>query len=221
MNLKNAAVKAVETVISYQINPSHPDPLQILQKLPNVLLIGYSINSDDPEIQPPISSGQDALTMASRKNGKLRYIILYDQSIPQERLRFALARELGHVILQHDGADPESVWSEEASCFAHHFLCPLPMTHPVSQASGPINYRPVRMSISWELKDSRVFDSIEEMKAYIVNEKNKFYHYIGSKKVCRLVDVKLEKPCDYDRFTGWKNCFDIVLNGETVGHCGE
>ena len=39
----------------------------------------------------------------------------------------ALARELGNVVLEHDGTLPEEIRNEEARAFAHHFLCPRPL----------------------------------------------------------------------------------------------
>ena len=71
------------------------------------------------------------------------------------------------------------------------------------------------------MKDSIAFDSIEEMKAHVADERNRFNRFVGNGKTFAAEDVKIVKNYGQDRWTGWKNSCDIVLNGQTVGHCGE
>ena len=126
-DLKKAAEQGEFAIYKFKVNLNDIDPLPILEALPNVLLISYDSSYEPISIPNPMfaSDNLDSFTLVNKKDGKLQYIIVYNQSISRERLRLALARELGHVILQHDGTNPEFVWNEEASCFAHHFLCPL------------------------------------------------------------------------------------------------
>ena len=50
-----------------------------------------------------------------------------------------LARELGHIVLQHDGITREtSVRMAEAKCFAHHLLSPRPVISMLQQSGLPI-----------------------------------------------------------------------------------
>jgi hypothetical protein len=53
-------------------------------------------------------------------------------------LQRALAREMGHIVLGHDGSLPEDVRMAEALTFAHHFLCPRPLIHAVQEAGIPL-----------------------------------------------------------------------------------
>ena len=218
MNLKNAARKAVETLLEYHVSFANPDPLPVLQKMPNVALVAYSMD----EMPVLADSNQEAFTLVNRIGGGLKYIVIYNRSLPAHRLRLVLAKELAHVVLQHDKHSPEHIWAEESSCFAHHFLCPMPLADPFVLMKKRINYRPHHESLLWSMKMIRNFDNIDEMKRFIANERNCYLKAIGKKKACyHKEDVEFVHPSDYDQITGWRNCYDIVLDGQTVGYCGE
>lgn len=208
-NIETAAIKAVETVARFGLNPRIADPLSVLKRLNNVYLISH----DSPIGQ--LEANQDAVTLVNRGETGLQYILIYNRDIDPYKLRFALARELGHIILEHDGNSPEDVWSSEAICFAYHFLCPLPLR------VKKINYRPIRSNLSWEMKESLVFESVDAMKSHIVDERNKYNRFIGRHDIYAADDVELVKQLDSDHRTGWKNCYDIVIDGKIIGHCGE
>lgn len=221
-DLKRAATKAIDTLIYYGADPSNIDPFIIYSKLPNVVLVSCDDNQNVSYLCEFLVSDRnhDAVTLVNKKNGILKYIVVYDPNLPPYKLRFALARELGHVILEHDKTDPEGVWIEEAVCFAYHFLCPTPLFYQMTEPHK-INYRPQRNNLSLEMKDHRIFDSIDHMKLYIIEEQNRINRYIGLKGVLDTEDVKLHHKEDYDKITGWKNFREVVLNGKIVGFCGE
>lgn len=50
------------------------------------------------------------------------YLILYDENVTVQRLRFSMAHEIGHVLLNHK--DDSNVEETEANCFASHLLIP-------------------------------------------------------------------------------------------------
>ena len=50
----------------------------------------------------------------------------------------AVARELGHAVLGHDGSRPEDVRTMEAMFFARHLLCPRPLIRAIQDANIPI-----------------------------------------------------------------------------------
>ena len=207
-NYTEAATKAIETVSFFG-----DDPLEILNKLHNVLVISYSFSSMDGELL--IDESTDAISMVNRKNGKLQYIILYNSNLSPAQVRLALARELGHVMLEHDGNGDEFVWIEEANCFAHHFLCP--MVKPKK-----IQYRSKQKTLLWELKTVQPFDSVESIKAYVADKKNRYNRIVREDRPQYTADdVKLCNQKDFDNITGWRNCYDVILDGETVGYCGE
>ena len=61
---------------------------------------------------------QDAITMY--RNGS--YLVIYNQELPCRIIRHAIARELGHIVMEHDGSRPEDVRMAEAEYFAEQFL---------------------------------------------------------------------------------------------------
>lgn len=201
-NYKNAAIKAMETYSKYG-----SDPLSILNQFPNVRVFPFSID--------PSFDSCDAFTCVRESDDSFQYIIMYNNALPSYIIKRALARELGHIVLKHDGNSPENIWMEEANCFAYHYICPV--TH-----FKKIKYRPRLANLSWEMKEVCVFDSIDNMKLYVVEEGNKFNRFIRSNKSnYQINDVELLEKAGFDNITGWKNCYDVVLDGRTVGYCGE
>lgn len=199
-NYKNAAAKAYETFDQFGTT----DPLQILRQLPNVLII--SVGSSDMTVD------QDSFTCVDGE----KYIVFYNASNSDIRLRAALARELGHVILQHDGKDPEDIWLEEATCFAYHFLCPPPAS------CIEIKYRPDLSSISMSFKSMQVFPSITALKKAIAEEHTRAARYVGhSHKSYSPDDVEIRNLNQKDIFANWNNYSAVIVGGKPVGYCGE
>ena len=62
----------------------------------------------------------------------------YNQQLPLVLIQRSLSRELGHIILGHDGTLPEDVRNEEARAFANHLLVPRPLIHAIRSAGIPI-----------------------------------------------------------------------------------
>ncbi|MBO7662850.1 MAG: hypothetical protein J6U01_05725 [Clostridia bacterium] len=130
-----AATKATETLIKFGINSAPVDPLPILKKTPGVLVVSYQSLSDDLDrdrqcmIETFGEKNQDAFTSVNIKDGKKLYIVTFNQMLSLSLVQRALARELGHILLGHDGTRPEDVRNEEAKCFAHHLLVPRALIH--------------------------------------------------------------------------------------------
>lgn len=138
---QRAATLAAETLVKHCISSSPVSPLPILKKTPGVLVLSYQdvSNSVDQDRRDVLSlcgeHNQDAFTSVSRHGDSLQYIVTYNQRLSQILVQRALARELGHIVLGHDGSRPESVRNAEAICFSHHLLCPRPLLHLVQAAS--------------------------------------------------------------------------------------
>ena len=138
---ERAAIKASETLIKHQIGTAPIDPLPILKKTPGVLVftfeeISNKTNVDRKEILNNLGcKNQDAVTTVFVNDDQLKYVVTYNRMLSSGIISRALARELGHIILEHDGTKPERVRNEEAKCFAHHLLCPRPLIHLI-QATG-------------------------------------------------------------------------------------
>ena len=140
-DLDRAAIKATETLIANNICSSPVDPLPILKKQPGVLVLSFAEMSEDIGIERKRivsifgDKNQDAITTAYNIEGKTLYVVGYNQRLPLYMVQRALARELGHIVLGHDGSREDTVRTEEAKCFAHHLLCPRALIHMV-QSSG-------------------------------------------------------------------------------------
>lgn len=140
-NYQLAAIKATETLIEYKIGSAPIDPLPILKKYPGVLVMSFEEMSnktsiDRKEILDALGcKNQDAVTTVFLDNGQLKYVVTYNRMLSAGIVNRALARELGHIVLGHDGSKPEKVRNEEAKAFAHHLLCPRALIHSI-QATG-------------------------------------------------------------------------------------
>ena len=99
-------------------------PLQILKKLNNVAAasfadasVRYGIDRETLISMFDIDS-QDAITVF--RDGS--YLVIYNQELPCKIIRKAVARELGHIVMGHDGSRLEDVRMAEACYFAEKFL---------------------------------------------------------------------------------------------------
>ena len=135
-----AALKAVQILTVRRISATPIDPVPILKELPNVMMVSFAEmairTGIDREyaVQMFGERNQDAATSVIRDGDKLRYIVTYNQRLPFYLLQRALARELGHIVLGHDGTKPEEVRTEEALAFARHLLCPRPIIRALQEA---------------------------------------------------------------------------------------
>ena len=138
---QTAAIKATETLIKYNISSAPIDPLPILKKYPGVLVLSFAEMSEDVGIERKRvvsifgDKNQDAITTAYNTDGRTLYVVGYNQQLPLYMVQRALARELGHIVLGHDGSREDAVRTNEAKTFAHHLLCPRALIHMV-QAAG-------------------------------------------------------------------------------------
>lgn len=138
---EKAATKATETLLKFGISTTPIDPLPMLKKTPNVYVMTFSEMSEKTSIdrcdiiKTLGQQNQDAITTVFNEGDERKYIVSYNMLLPAKYVDRALARELGHIILGHDGSRPEDVREAEAKCFAHHLLCPRPLIHSI-QATG-------------------------------------------------------------------------------------
>ena len=140
-NYQAAAIRAAEILIQYRICTAPVDPLPILKTWPGVFVVSVTEMSEHLGMNRHDLIGlcgdnnQDAVTSVHFDGGSVRYVVAYNQQLPFHIVKRALARELGHIALGHDGTRPEDVRNEEARCFAHHLLCPRALIHSI-QASN-------------------------------------------------------------------------------------
>lgn len=136
-----AATAAMQFLKDNNIRSTPISPLPLLRNIENVQVRSYEelsefsgISRDDLIMMYGLGN-QDAATTVIIEDGKPYYIVAYNMYLPSALIQRALARELGHIVLGHDGTLPQKVRQEEALCFAHHLLCPRPLIKAV-QDSG-------------------------------------------------------------------------------------
>lgn len=128
-----AAIKATETLIKYQVKTAPIAPLPILKSMPGVLCMSFESVSKEVETDRRCvlsmlgEKNQDAYTVVNLVDGKKQYLVTYNKMLSVNIFQRALARELGHIVMGHDGSKPEDVRNEEATAFANHLLCPRPL----------------------------------------------------------------------------------------------
>ena len=139
-DFERAAIKAAETIINNGINTAPVAPLPILKKTAGVLVLSFaevseSVGVERRKLISLFGERQDAVTSVQVDDQKIKDAVAYNQRLPFYMLQRGIARELGHIILGHDGTRPEEIRSAEATCFAYHLLCPRPLIKAV-QDSG-------------------------------------------------------------------------------------
>ena len=138
---ERAATKAAEILIKYEISSAPVAPLPILKRIPGVMVVSYERVSNEANIDRNClismlgDKNQDAFTSVNMNNGKPQYLVTYNQRLSINLFQRGLARELGHIVLGHDGSLPEDVRNQEATCFANHLLVPRALIHCLQAAN--------------------------------------------------------------------------------------
>ena len=139
-NYEAAATKAMETILKYGISTAPVLPLPILKKMPGVLVVSFAEMSQFSGIERKNivtmfgNENQDAITSVLNKDGRLVYLVAFNQRLPIYMIQRSLAREMGHIILGHDGSLPDDVRYAEAQFFAYHLICPRPLIQAVKES---------------------------------------------------------------------------------------
>lgn len=129
----NAATKAAETLIKYGVKSAPVSPLPILEQMENVIVTSFSDMNESFGDLPLFGSNVDAITSIHKEDGTAKYVVAYNNILPVSVIQRALAREMGHIVLKHEGTSQKN--AEEALCFARHLLCPRPLIYAV-QSTG-------------------------------------------------------------------------------------
>ena len=135
-----AATAAAEVLVKYGICTAPVDPIPIFKKADGFNVVTFTEMSriagvDRQELLSSFdASNQDAVSSVYLKNGKKHYLVAYNMRLPQYLVQRALAREMGHIVLGHDGSRPQDVRNAEALCFAHHLICPRALIHAIQES---------------------------------------------------------------------------------------
>ena len=140
---ERAATAAMEILIQNQIAETPIYCLPLLVNYPNVRVMSfanmaYNMEVDRADLVPMFGENQDAVTFLMDGMERIKYVVIYNAMLPYEEVRRAMARELGHIVLGHDGQTRSTeVRMEEAKCFAHHLLSPRPIINMIRESGMP------------------------------------------------------------------------------------
>ena len=139
-----AATAAAEILIRYGISTAPVDPIPIFKKAEGFNVVTFTemsrlIGVDRSDLLSAFDAeNHDAVSSAYLKEGHPHYLVAYNMRLPAYLVQRALAREMGHIVLGHDGSRPEDVRNAEAICFAHHLLCPRALIHAIQESGTKI-----------------------------------------------------------------------------------
>ena len=139
-----AATKAAEILIKYGISTAPVDPIPIFKHADGFNVVTFTemsrmVGVDRSDLLSAFDAeNHDAVSSVYMKNGHPHYLVAYNMRLPQYIIQRALAREMGHIVLGHDGTRPQDVRNAEALCFAHHLLCPRALIHAIQDAGVKI-----------------------------------------------------------------------------------
>lgn len=139
-----AAIAAMEILRDHRISETPIKPMQFLEEYENVRIMPFtkmaqSAGIERKDLVPLFGSNQDAALFHMTGMEAVEYVFVYNMRLPIEIIYRGIARELGHIVLGHDGKTrhPEARMAE-ALCFAHHLLCPRPIIHIIREAGLPL-----------------------------------------------------------------------------------
>ena len=140
-----AATAAMQILIDNRITGTPIDPLHILKKQTGVRVLSFArmaneANLERDDLVPLFVANQDAATFNLDTNiNDVKYVVVYNTRLPFEIVCRAIARELGHIVLGHDGQTRTyEVRRAEAMCFAHHLLSPRPIIRLIEESGVPL-----------------------------------------------------------------------------------
>ena len=139
-----AATAAAEILIKYGISTAPVDPIPIFKKAEGFNVITFAemsrmIGVDRSDLLSSFdASNHDAVSSVYMKNGRPHYLVAYNMRLPAYLIQRALAREMGHIVLGHDGSRPEEVRNAEAIAFANHLLCPRALIQAIRESGTKI-----------------------------------------------------------------------------------
>lgn len=106
------------------------DVLFVLDQLPDAVILSYTDACEKYACERSLftaSSNHGFTINEVSPEGRMRYIVLFNDWKDDTTIRFTLAHEIGHIILGH--MEDTEVANKEANCFARNLLCPIPVRH--------------------------------------------------------------------------------------------
>lgn len=149
----NAAYQLLADMDSFSLSTN---VLAIAEQLPDCKILTYGQASFLYGFPMSLLLGESEYGFSIVR--KHQRIILYNESMPISCIRFTIAHEIAHKVLDHkDEEDPAA--EKEANCFARNILCPIPVVKRYNLTSALdyvslFNVSDTMACISWEHRSS-------------------------------------------------------------------
>lgn len=127
-------------------------------------------------------------------------IVAYNDLLPQRRIRFSLAHELGHIVLQHKKSTPDT--EKEANFFASNLLAPRMAIHYARCKN--------------ETDVAKVFELSQEAARYAFDDYRRWYRGIIRRQNKM---TSLDRAVYYHFFDSEHKCF--VFSRKNCVDCGK
>ena len=161
-----AAIAAMQMLIDRNVTETPIDPMPILLDYPGVRVMSFTrfanqANIEREDLVPLFVANQDAATFNLRTAiDNINYVVVYNARLPYEIICRGIARELGHIVLGHDGLHkPLQVRRSEALTFAHHLITPRPVIRIIQESKVPLTMNVLSDTLG--CSDECVFDMQE------------------------------------------------------------
>lgn len=104
---------------------AYPFSIWVLLRQMGIRLIPYSMFPD--QLRSEVERAwPDAITLRPDNFNAAETVIFYNDQRPRERIRFTLAHELAHLVLEHPDEESDEL-EGEADIFANYLLAPAPL----------------------------------------------------------------------------------------------
>lgn len=146
----------------------------------NVYIVDFQKYSDITGISVDELTDGGALSDGYTIRSEAANIVLYDKSLDfncPQRLRFSLAHEIGHIVLEHRNDDAES--EEEANYFASQIVAhdAIVISFLIGSWNLDIERIRERFGISWDTARIKLLNINRNRKAYSQTENMLFVKY--------------------------------------------
>lgn len=162
----NAAYKVLANMKGFSFST---DVFAIVQRLPNCRILAYGQAAMLYGVHHSLLIQNSEYGFSIVKNG--RRIILYNENMPFSCIRFTIAHEIGHAVLEHE--DENNTFAEkEANCFARNLLCPIPVVESFNLESPSdyvslFNVSESMANVSWSYRSSDHYYISQEFYSFI------------------------------------------------------
>lgn len=235
-NKRRNEIRNTSYVIQKKMNFSFPiEILNFLSRFSNIYLVPYSElikeeNMNEDEIIKKLTHSRDGATHVEIYKSKKVFYIFYNDSfdISEQRIRFTLAHELGHIVLDHFKDDKTSLtrrqlsskkydeFEAEANMFAAELLLPKPLLKIEDSTEKIVKKFNVSNSVA-----ENSYDFIKK-NSWILNLRNKYpttINYHPMKSLYELLPDERGFHIFFGDYLYCNKCKTLVSNLNHSNYC--